>query len=408
MPELTQMTWGQLGTLFDGPHATPRRIEEGPYFLNIASLKAGRLDLSESDHVSIEDFAQWTRRVTPQENDLLFSYETRLGEAALMPAGVDACLGRRMALLRPHREVVDPRFLLYYYLSPAFQVTLQERSIHGATVDRIGLATMPSWPVQIPALPTQRTIAAVLGALDDKIAANVVTAEAAQAVMLAVARRATGRTSLASLAVQRTTSLKPTAFDDQVDHYSLPAFDSGALSERAARDSVQSNKFLLRGPSVLIAKLNPRIPRIWNVPALGSYMSVASTEFVVLEPHDCSTSALWAVVSQPEFSTQLQGKVAGTSGSHQRVRPAEMLTVHVLDPRTLSPTDRALLDGLGRFIALARAESARLAATRDELLPLLMSGRIAVRDAAEVDNFVTGVAEGSIAVPHTELERAHA
>jgi len=408
MPELTQMTFGQLGTLFDGPHATPRRIGEGPYFLNIASLKAGRLDLSESDHVSTEEFAQWTRRGTPQENDLLFSYETRLGEAALMPGGIDACLGRRMALLRPNRDVVDPRFLLYYYLSPTFQAALQERAIHGATVDRIGLATMPSWPVQIPALPTQRAIAQVLGALDDKIAANLLTAEVIQAIMLAVARRATGRTSLGSLAAQRTTSLKPEAFDGRVDHYSLPAFDSGALPERAARDSVQSNKFLLRGPSVLIAKLNPRIPRIWNIPALSSYMSVASTEFVVLEPDDCSTSALWAAVSQPEFSTQLQGKVAGTSGSHQRVRPAEMLTLDVLDPRTLSPADSALLGDLGRSVAHVRAESARLAVTRDELLPLLTSGRITVLNADEVDANVSGAAEGSPDVPDTQLERVHA
>lgn len=166
------MTFGDLGQLFDGPHATPKRMDSGPYFLNISSLNAGRLDLDQSDHVSEDDFLHWTRRVTPQENDLLFSYETRLGEAALMPGGVQACLGRRMALMRPNCEVVHPRFLLYYYLSPPFQQLIEQHTIHGATVNRIGLSTMGNWPISIPPLDEQRAIAEVLGALDDKIAAN--------------------------------------------------------------------------------------------------------------------------------------------------------------------------------------------------------------------------------------------
>jgi type I restriction enzyme S subunit len=137
-----RLTFSDLGDIFDGPHATPKRQTEGPYFLNIASLDDGRLDLTQSDHVSREDFERWTKRITPQEGDLLFSYETRLGDAALMPAGIEACLGRRMALLRPNRERVDPRFLLYFYLSPAVRQIIDRRTIHGATVNRIGLSTI--------------------------------------------------------------------------------------------------------------------------------------------------------------------------------------------------------------------------------------------------------------------------
>lgn len=158
-------TFGRLGGLFDGPHATPTRCTEGPYFLNISSLKSGRLELAESDHVSESDFSQWTRRVTPKEGDLLFSYETRLGEAALMPHGVRACLGRRMALLRPDPQRVIPEFLLHFYLSPSFQRTIAERTIHGATVPRIGLATMGDWDIEIPEFQEQQGVADTLRSL---------------------------------------------------------------------------------------------------------------------------------------------------------------------------------------------------------------------------------------------------
>lgn len=172
MAERAEFRISDLAGLFDGPHATPKRIKEGAHFLNIASLSNGRLDLTESDHVSDEDFRRWTKRVVPQSGDLLFSYETRLGEAALMPSGVRACLGRRMALLRPDPDVIDPRFLLYLYLSPTFKRLIEKNTIHGATVNRIALSTMPEWTVQLPSLTEQRAIAEVLGALDDKIAAN--------------------------------------------------------------------------------------------------------------------------------------------------------------------------------------------------------------------------------------------
>ena len=80
-----------IGRIYDGPHATPKRINTGNlYFLNISGLSNGRLNLSTADRLSPADFRTWTRRVQPRQGDLLFSYETRIGEAALMPPKIDA------------------------------------------------------------------------------------------------------------------------------------------------------------------------------------------------------------------------------------------------------------------------------------------------------------------------------
>lgn len=148
-------TIGRIAEIYDGPHATPKKLEQGPYFLSISSLDKGRLDLSKSCSLSEEDFKKWTKRVTPKEGDLLFSYETRLGEAALMPAGLRACLGRRMGLLRLNKERVTPEYALYAFLSPAFQQTIRANTITGATVDRIALNEMPEFPIRIPPLGTR-------------------------------------------------------------------------------------------------------------------------------------------------------------------------------------------------------------------------------------------------------------
>jgi len=161
-------TVGDAAEVFDGPHATPQKTTAGPWFLSISSLQGGHLVLSQSAHLGEQDFTQWTRRVTPTAGDVLFSYETRLGEAALMPSEVRACLGRRMALLRPRAAAVGPRTLLQAYLSESFQVTIKQRSVHGATVDRIPLTELPTWPITLPDDANQ--LEELLGGLDDMAA----------------------------------------------------------------------------------------------------------------------------------------------------------------------------------------------------------------------------------------------
>jgi len=163
---------GDLVDIFDGPHATPKKTEDGPVFLGISNLVAGRLDLTVVEHLSEDDYLRWTRRVEPRRGDVVFSYETRLGEAASIPDGLRCCLGRRMGLLRAKSGRIDPRFLLYGYLGPDFQEVLRSRTVRGSTVDRIPLIEMPEFPMRVPPIHEQQAIASILGALDDKIELN--------------------------------------------------------------------------------------------------------------------------------------------------------------------------------------------------------------------------------------------
>jgi Type I restriction modification DNA specificity domain len=222
-------------------------------------------------------------------------------------------------------------------------------------------------------------ISELLGALDDKIAANDRLIEAAEGLMVATAESVTDYVPLASLAERSTTLLNVGEFDDVIAHFSLPAFDDGAKPALVTAESVKSDKFYLSQPCVLFAKLNPRIPRIWNVLGLPSEMALASTEFVVLSPIGVDTSALWAAVRQRDVSERLQQQVAGTTGSHQRIRPRELLEVRVRDVRRLAPAASQTITGLGALCHARRTENTQLCSFRDALLPLLMSGKVRVK-----------------------------
>ena len=145
-------TVGEAAEVFDGPHATPKKTESGPWYLSISSLKNGRFDLTESAHLSEAEFPTWTRRVTPRVGDTLFSYETRIGQAASWVREEPAALGRWMGLPRPRKGVIDPRFLTLVYLGPQFQALIESKTVRGSTVDRIPIADVASWELSIPPL----------------------------------------------------------------------------------------------------------------------------------------------------------------------------------------------------------------------------------------------------------------
>ena len=150
---------GEVAGVFDGPHATPKTVDSGPVFLGISAVQDGKINLGETRHVTPEDFKKWTRRVKPETDDVVFAYETRLGQAAIIPPGLECCLGRRMGLVRTNRKRLDPRFFVYQYISPPFRELLNNRTVRGATVDRIAIKEFPSFPISLPRLDEQELIA---------------------------------------------------------------------------------------------------------------------------------------------------------------------------------------------------------------------------------------------------------
>lgn len=159
--------------IYDGPHATPPESSEGPIFLRIDNITPeGRIDLSDIRYIAERDFPRWTRRVQPQEGDVVFSYEATLHRYALIPEGFHGCLGRRLALIRPNRDLIEPAFLHYYFLTPMWRQTAGPATVSGATVDRLSLLQFPKLRVRVPDLSVQRRIVGVLSSYDDLIENN--------------------------------------------------------------------------------------------------------------------------------------------------------------------------------------------------------------------------------------------
>lgn len=238
----------------------------------------------------------------------------------------------------------------------------------------------------------RRPIGELLGAFDDKIAANARVIAVTEALMTALVEQVDHDTALSDLAERSTTSIDPRGVQGAVAHYSLPAFDAGARPVLVDALTIKSTKFLLTEPCVLFSRLNPRIPRVWNVASLPAETAMASTEFVVLRPIGVHTSVLWAALRQRVVLSTMQQMVEGVTGSRQRIRPHGLLGTAVRDVRRLGAESARSMATLGEECERRRSESEKLAAVRDALLPVVM-GR-ASHPLGELARPVTAPANG--------------
>ncbi len=413
--------------IYDGPHATPKKTMAGPVFLGISCLSNGRIDTTGSAHLSEEDFIRWTRRITPRANDIVFSYETRLGEAGLIPRGLKCCLGRRMALMRPDEEKVAPRFLLYAFLAPEFQQTLRAYTVHGSTVDRIPLIEFPRFPIRVPPLREQKAIAHILGTLDDKIELhrrmNGTLESLARALFRSwfvdfdpVRAKAAGRRPHAM--TKEIARLFPNAFQpstigpipkgwkvgtisdiSEINAWTLAKNDPLATIEyveisQVHCGNVDATSLYRRGdePSRARRRLRHGDTVLSTVrPERQAYFLclhppenlVASTGFAVLTPHPGRWAFLHSALSLPTVFEYLGLMADG--GAYPAVRPDVIAEYPVvLPPGELIDEYQRICAPFYERAAMSRAESRTLASLRDTLLPKLLSGQLRVSGAAGV------------------------
>jgi len=358
-----ERTIGDIADVYDGPHATPASSKTaliGPVFLGISSLQDGRLDLAQSPCLNEMEFDRWTRRVTPKPGDVVFSYETRLGQAAIIPEGLRCCLGRRLALIRVDRTQVDPRFLLYTYLGPEFQETIRKNTVQGSTVDRIMLRDFPSFPVRLPPLTEQRAIAATLGALDDKIDSNRRVIQTGWALLAAEYRALQAQAPVIPLGNILDLAYGRALPADNREPGDVPVYGSNGVT------GYHTSAFV-SAPAVVVGRKGSVGEIHWS----SAPCWPIDTTFYV-QPRN----GVPPLISY--FALKSAGLTAMNSDSAiPGLNRVAALAVQVPIPATAkgvqwAATRQPLLD----VIDQRQSETVRLAALRDALLPELLSGRL--------------------------------
>lgn len=329
-------------------------------------------------------------------------------------------MARQVGLVRL-RQDVDSHFVRYALSSSTGQDNLGAHTM-GSVQQVINLRDLKNVALRLPPLKEQHAITHILGALDDKIELNRRMSETLEAMARALFKSwfvdfdpvradagllAHGKampkwlttsslgdipqgwtaTTLGEIATQQRDPIDPRGSPDEAfSHFSLPAFDDGHGPRAQSGEDIKSVKYRVPTGSVLLSKLNPAFPRVWLVEPERHVQPICSTEFLVLVPRPPTTrDYLYCLLESTFFRGALRSLATGTSGSHQRARPQDVLDLPVLRPPSgvLSDFARIAAPLLERGLA-ARRESVTLAALRDTLLPRLISGELRVPEAQRI------------------------
>ncbi len=173
-------------TLIDCDHRTPPAADEGYPYVAIPQMRSGRIDLADARRISHEHYLEWTRKARPSTNDVILSRRCNPGETAVAPPGAEFALGQNLVLLRADGTKVYPPFLRWLVRGPDWWEQTAKFNNVGAVFDSLKCADVPKFELCIPPLPEQRAIAHILGTLDDKIELNRRMSETLEAMARAL------------------------------------------------------------------------------------------------------------------------------------------------------------------------------------------------------------------------------
>jgi type I restriction enzyme S subunit len=156
-------------------------------------------------------------------------------------------------------------------------------------------------------------------------------------------------------------------------------------------ESIKSNKTPLPEDAVLLSKLNPHIPRVW-LPVKYGENAVCSTEFLAYSPKaGCNKELIYCLFNSAEFQQQLCQLVTGTSNSHQRVKPDQVLKLRLpIADNSLFVAFADIASPIFEQAYANRLKAQTLIQLRDTLLPRLISGQLRLSEVeAAIENMLS-------------------
>lgn len=368
-----------LEALIDHRGKTPAKlgsdfVDSGVPVASALLVKNGQLDLTDARYVDLATFERWMP-IQIKSGDVLLTSEAPLGRVARVQGDEPLVLGQRLFGLRGRPGVLDSGYLYYALQTARVQGDLIGRST-GTTVFGIRQSALRSLAIPAPAYPEQKVIGEALSTLDEKIAANdrvrslsleLSAAEYELSLVSGVTETAVG--DIAEFHNRRRVPLSSREREERsgcVPYYGA----AGRLDW--IDEALFEGQFVLVGEDGTVMRQDggPVVQYIWGPAWVNNHAHV-------LAGRSISTELLRLAIERESVAHIVTGAV------QPKISMGNLKALRVSMPADTSKLEKVVQ----RLAALTRSlvdENVRLAATRDELLPLLMSGKVRVSDAEKV------------------------
>lgn len=377
--------------IVDCEHKTAPIDPAGDYFaVGTPAMRGNSINYAESRRISKDTFEKWTRRLAPLGGDLLFAREAPVGPIVRIPETGNVAPGQRTMLLRPNPALVNSDFLYYLLTSPQQQERLLSMAT-GSTVAHLNVADVRAF--DLPALPSvdqQTDIAEVLDVLDDKIATNTKVAGTASTLAGLIYDQATAGIESQPMSQVLQPILGGTPPRSRSD------FWDGEQLWASARDITGAE----------FGVVTDTVEKITDLAVANTKAKPLPKGSVILTARG-TVGAVARLGAPASFNQSCYGFVPGVvppgvlffAIARATERAKEIAHGSVFDTITMKTFDHLAFPNFGsgsiseteskigpllESVSAAVIENAKLAATRDALLPQLMSGKLRVKEAEAV------------------------
>ena len=357
-------------------------------FARAGNINCG-FQFKDADHFPEIDLPRVGNKVS-QPGDVVFTSKGTVGRFALVRENTQRFVySPQLCFWRAtDGGTIDSRFLYYWMYGREF--FLQYKGVAGQTdmAEYVSLGDQRRMHITLPEISEQRTIANVLGALDDKIELNRQMNETLEALAqtlfknwfaeVAATKLPKGwrESTLGEVAENPRRGIQPDEIKSSTPYIGLEHMPRRciALSEWGHADKLESNKFEFERGEILFGKLRPYFHKVGVAPVDG----VCSTDILIVR----AKSPEWfgfvlGHVASVELVNHTNAASTGTKMPRASWNDIARFEV-ALPPESLAAefTDviRPMID---RIIANIH-ESRTLAELRDALLPKLLSGELRV------------------------------
>lgn len=152
----------------DGSHNPPSGVEQSEYLmLSSKNIDDDFITLDSPRFLSHSDYIAENKRTTVSEGDLLMTIVGTVGRVAIVPKELNGiCLQRSVAVIKPEREIVNNRYLMYQLQNMR---PFLEKEARGVAQKGIYLKQVSQLDIKLPELEQQKQIVKVLDKVTELI-----------------------------------------------------------------------------------------------------------------------------------------------------------------------------------------------------------------------------------------------
>ena len=366
-----------------------------------SAVGAGRLSVGETQRISSAKGESLSRHAV-RTGDILFARRgaQATGLSALVrPEQAGWLAGTGVIRLRPDPAVACSGFLSAVLNGEAAKQWIRQHAI-GATMPNLNEGIIKQIPILLPPLQEQRGIAAILGALDDKIELNRkmnrTLEDVAQAIFKSWFIDFDGHDDLVDSEMGPIPRGWVIAGIDRVSENARETVDpakvapespyvglehvprrSAALSDWGSAAEADSTKAQFAAGDILFGKLRPYFHKVVPV----GFAGIASTDILVVRPR--TDSWRWFAFGHLFSDEMVAHATAASDGTKMpRTRWSDLCRRRIaIPPPEVASRFNLIVAPLYARILINVLESRTLAQLRDTLLPKLISGEIRVPEA---------------------------